>query len=40
MRRAGCVGLAGGWGVKVRYRCQATYTFWPRRGWSAWRCAV
>jgi hypothetical protein len=28
------------WGVKVRYRCEATYQFWPRRGWSPWRCAL
>jgi hypothetical protein len=28
------------WGLKLRYRCEATYQFWPRRGWSPWRCAV
>jgi hypothetical protein len=28
------------WGLKVRYSCRATYSFWPRRGWSAWRCGV
>jgi hypothetical protein len=32
--------VPGGWGVKVQYRCQAMYTYWPRRGWSPWRCAV
>jgi hypothetical protein len=28
------------WGLKLRYSCRATYSFWPHRGWSPWRCPI